>query len=68
MLKIGTTGTKQPQQIATDELTKSMSEVSLKDDEIKNLKEKNGQIEQENKTLKDKVAKKKNKLKGKLKL
>lgn len=48
--------TEQPQQITTDELTKAMSQVSLKDDEIKKLKER------------EKVAKQKNKFKGKLQL
>ena len=49
-------------------MTKAIPLVNLKDEEIKNIKEKNGQIDQENKTLKDKVDKQKRKLKGKLQL
>ena len=63
-----TTGIEKPQKISTDELKKYMSQVSLKDDEIKKIKEKNGQIDQENNFLREKVAKQKNKLKGKLQL
>ena len=58
----------QPQQTTTNELTKTMSRVMLKDDEIKRLKKKNSQVDQENKILREKVAKQKNKLKGKLQL
>ena len=63
-----TIGTKKPQKITTDELTKAMSQASLKDDEIKRIKEKNGQVDQENNFLREKLAKQKKKLKGKLQL
>jgi FtsZ-binding cell division protein ZapB len=60
------------QQIATDELPQKMSQVSLKDGEIKELKGKNSKLRQENrnllkekKDLEDKVSKQKEKLKGK---
>ena len=68
MLKTFTTSTKKPQQITTDELTKVMSQVNLKDNEIKKFKEKNNQVDQENNFSREKVAKHKNKLKGKLQL
>ena len=57
-----------PQQIATDELTKAISHISLRDDGIKNIKEKNNQDDKENKILREKVAKQRNKLKGKMQL
>ena len=43
-----------------------MFKVILRDDEIKKIKEKNNQVDQENTILREKVAKQKNKLKGKL--
>ena len=58
----------EPQQTKTDELTKSIYHLILKDDEIKNIKDKNSQVDQENKILREKGAKQKNKLKGKLQL
>ena len=45
-----------------------MSKVCLEDVEIKQLKEKNNQVQQENKTLQEKVSKHKIKLRGQLPL
>ena len=68
-------GSKGIQQTATDELTKEMSQVSLKDGEIKELKGKNSKLQQENrnlqkeeKDLEDKISKHNEKMKGKLQL
>ena len=68
MLKIATTGLEKAQQISTDELTKAMSQVTLKDVEIKQLKENNIKIQQENKTLQENVAKYNTKLMGQVQL
>jgi FtsZ-binding cell division protein ZapB len=51
MLTIVSTSSTQEQVISTDKLTKAMSQVSLKDAEIKKIKEKNNQIYQQNKNL-----------------
>ena len=70
-----TTTTEQPQQNPIDELIQAMSQVSLKDGEVKELKGKTSKLQQENKNLQkdkkdleNKVFKQKEKLKGKLQL
>ena len=68
ILKTVSTDSEQAQQISIDELTKAMSQVTLKDGEIKQLKERNSKIQQENKTLQEKLAKQKTKLMGQVQL
>ena len=54
--------------ISIDEITKAMSQVNLKFSKILNLKEKNNQINKENKTLQEKKDKQKIKWTGQLSL
>ena len=49
----------------TEELTRSLSQVSLKEKEITTLKEENKALEKENKEYQDKNTKLKERLKGK---
>ena len=61
--------------VSTKELTQTMSQVNMKDEEIKGLKDNNNKLQLENKNfhkvskeLKEKVMKQKNKLKRKFQL
>ena len=68
ILKVEAANSGQRKEISTYELIKAMSQVSLKDVEIKHLKEKNNQVQQENKILQEKVSKQKIKLRRQLPL
>ena len=59
---------RQRSEMSINELTKAMSQVSIKDVEIKQLKEKNNQVQQQNKILQEKVSKHKINLRGQLPL
>ena len=58
----------QVQKVSTDQVVESMSQVSLKDEEIKGLKESNDKINLENEALKEEVSTLKLKLLGKSQL
>ena len=57
MIATVTTISTSEEPISIDEITKAMSQVSLKDAEILKLKEKNNELNKENKTLQEKITK-----------